>query len=142
MKFIPDGPKLKIVPENRSEELWVASLNEASRRVKPGSEHFVLRAFKAWSHGTSVPVPAAQKKAQAEKAERRAEHIAAKEKEVQEWAFRLSVDLDVREGLSGKQEVGALVSAANELAQLLGRNLDLSGIPWTSKPQAILEWLG
>jgi hypothetical protein len=142
MKFIPDGPKLKIVPETHSEELWVASLKESSRRVKPGSEHFVLRAFKAWSTGVSLPVPAAQKKAQAEKADRRAERIASKEKEVHEWASRLFYDLDVREGLSGKQEVGALVSAANELAQLSGHSLELAGIPWTARPQAIIEWLG
>jgi hypothetical protein len=53
MKFIPDGSKLKLTPENENETIWLRTLKQSSLRVKKGSERFVIRAFQQWNSSTT-----------------------------------------------------------------------------------------
>ena len=61
--------------------------------------------------------------------------------EVVSMATQLALDADVRNGYGGKSDVGGLVSLACRAAVLIGiENPKLAGVPWTSKPRAILNW--
>ena len=58
MNYKPDGAKLRLIPQTQEEELWVSTLAESSKRVKPGSQPFVERAFHEWlAAGAVVKTP-------------------------------------------------------------------------------------
>lgn len=110
-------------------------------RCKPGDERFVLADFERWLSGRPAKPSRAEKEAKAAKAEARRTKAAEKLREVIDWATRLAYDMDFKEGLSGREEVGPLTSLANEAAQLLGEpGPALAGVPWTEKPGEILLW--
>ena len=76
------------------------------------------------------------------RAEKRGRRVGQLADEVREWAYRLWVDSDYREGLDGKASSGGLVGLANQLAQVAGiTGPDLHGVPWNRRAEEILSWL-
>ena len=58
MRYQQDGTKLRLVPETEQETRWVSTLAESSKRIKPGSQYFVEKAFHEWVQaGAVVPTP-------------------------------------------------------------------------------------
>lgn len=93
-----------------------------------------------WREG--VTVAKAKAKAAAARASQRSKRVTALAAEVHEWAERLWVDSDYRDGLDGKASSGGLVSLANQLAQVAGvPGPDLHGVPWNRRAEEILGWL-
>ena len=122
MKFEQDGAKLRIVPEGTSETTWVETLKASARRVKPGSEKFVVAAYHAWLRGS---VPPAQAKAQAEaETRRRAQADIARRK-----AFDAAGDWRLHRTEPEERRIygSILIKAVNELCQLTG-----TPTPWAA----------
>lgn len=93
-----------------------------------------------WREG--VTVAKAKAKAASVRAEKRRGRISSLADEVREWAERLQVDSDYRDGLDGKASSGGLVGLANQLAQVAGvPGPDLHGVPWNKRAEEILGWL-
>lgn len=93
-----------------------------------------------WREGATVA--AAKAEAATIRAEKRGGRVAQLAEEVREWAGRLWVDSDYRDGLDGKASSGGLVSLANQLAQVAGvPGPDLHGVPWNNRAEEILGWL-
>ena len=93
-----------------------------------------------WREG--VTVAKAKVEAATARAEKRGGRITQLAGEVREWAERLQVDSDYRDGLDGKASSGGLVGLANQLAQVAGvPGPDLRGIPWNHRAEEILGWL-
>ena len=85
---------------------------------------------------------AAKAKAATARAEKRGGRVAQLADEVREWAGRLWVDSDYRDGLDGKASSGGLVGLANQLAQVARiPGPDLHGVPWNRRAEEILGWL-
>ncbi len=123
MKFEADGGKLRIVPEGTSETAWVETLKASARKVKPGSEKFVVAAYHAWLRGS---VPPAQAKAQAEAEERRR----TKADIARRKAFDAAGDWRLhRQDPEERRIYGSiLVKAVNELCQLT-----CTPVPWDAE---------
>ena len=243
MKFVPDSTnpkKVQMVSETAEEAAWISTLREGGKRIRKGSERYVLRAFREWqrapkgvainaeelkaamTRGTDAPTPKNKedeiKRLQEEardavyefdgggliyadvtremrgrvirlanelhqrlygramefgdgtredrawearnwleshfdtKAPKQAPKAKACSsstnapreilEEVREWAMRLVLDADYRDGIASKDEVGQLTSLACRAAQIMGSpNPSLSGIPWPEKANAILDWV-
>lgn len=93
-----------------------------------------------WHQGATVV--AAKAKAASVRAEKHGGLISQLAGEVHDWAERLWVDSDYRDGLDGKASSGGLVSLANQLAQVAGvPGPDLHGVPWNRRAEEILGWL-
>ena len=93
-----------------------------------------------WREGATVA--AAKAKAASVRAEKRGGRISQLADEVREWANRLWVDSDYKDGLDGKASSGGLVGLANQLSQVAGvPGPDLHGIPWNHRAEEILGWL-
>lgn len=93
-----------------------------------------------WREGATVA--AAKAKAASVRAEKRGSRICQLADEVREWAGRLWVDSDYRDGLDGKASSGGLVGLANQLSQVAGvPGPDLHGVPWNHRAEEILGWL-
>ena len=93
-----------------------------------------------WKQGATV----AKAKAEAEiaRAEKRSCRVRQLADEVREWANRLWVDSDYRDGFDGKSSSGGLVGLANQLSQVAGiPGPDLHGVPWNHRAEEILGWL-
>lgn len=87
-------------------------------------------------------VAAAKAKAATSRDEKRCGRVNKLADEVREWASRLWVDSDYREGFDGKASSGGLVGLANQLAQVAGiPGPDLHGVPWNRRAEEILGWL-
>ena len=159
MEFIPDDPNpkwVRIAATTEEERAWFATLRGTSRRCRKGSEHYVKRAFKAWLREYRHPsidaaalatamMGGSDTKSEGPVMSRPSEKNISKGhsliQEVREWASRLIYDADYREGLCGKDQIGPLTSLACQAAQLLGiANPPLTGVPWTEKAEAILDW--
>jgi hypothetical protein len=76
IKFIPSGSKLEIIAMSEKAELWLKTLKESSKRVKPGSERFVISAFEKLKRETS-----SKEMEQIKNAPSRAEQSAQKQQE-------------------------------------------------------------
>ena len=93
-----------------------------------------------WREGATVAKAKAE--AATARAEKRRGRVGQLADEVREWANRLFVDSDYRDGLDGKSSSGGLVGLANQLAQVAGiPGPDLHGIPWNRRAEEILGWL-
>ena len=93
-----------------------------------------------WREGATVV--AAKAKAASVRAEKRGGRIGQLADEVREWAYRIWVDSDYRDGLDGKASSGGLVGLANQLSQVAGiPGPDLRGVPWNRRAEEILSWL-
>ena len=125
-----------------------AAVAKKAEAAKPG----IASLAAAWGASTNVaPAPqwregatVAKAKAEAEiaRAEKRSCLVRQLAGEVLEWAERLQVDSDYRDGLDGKASSGGLVSLANQLSQVAEvPGPDLHGVPWNKRAEEILNWL-
>ena len=58
MNYKPDGAKMRLIPQTPEEELWVSTLSESAKRVKPGSQVWVEKAFHEWlAAGAVIKTP-------------------------------------------------------------------------------------
>lgn len=130
MKFTPDktNPKKVVIqPENDAERAWVSTLREGGKRVKRGSERYVICAFLEWKRSlknqTKIEIDVEGMKAAMmgyapatqSKADRKADAIASLKEEAKDAIEKF----DDAMGFMCRETRGKLCRIANELHQRL-----------------------
>ena len=121
MKFVADQnpKKVQIVPETSDEVAWVSTLNEGSKRVKRGSERFVLSAFNEWRRNppkldmsglASAMMGGPKPPTKADKAADDVEALKAEGR-------KALMEFDDAMGIMCREARGTLIRVANELYQ-------------------------